>query len=211
MPRTNNTIKNAISMPLVDVYYICQMVGGTLGGMGFERNIEDFMGDMACSRLLRDYPKFTPLHEYIEEIVSSVIWEEYETDPNLLLNEHNFQRDKKLWVDHLLNAHGFQSSLQKWAKHTPDEISIENYLSHLQQEDMLPELLERVAKEVFHILFTNRKVLRNFGEIASFYVRETAQNLYPEKFNAVGNLKRARIPKWAKDGGCPEFCVNGIR
>jgi hypothetical protein len=59
---------------------------------------------------LRDYPKFTPLHEYIEEIVTDVIWEEHGADESKLLDAHDIRWGKKLWVDHLLHAHGFQNS-----------------------------------------------------------------------------------------------------
>ena len=55
--------------------------------MGIREKIEDFMGDMACSRLLYDYPKFTPLHEYIEEIFTDVIWEEHDIDAAALIRK----------------------------------------------------------------------------------------------------------------------------
>jgi hypothetical protein len=88
------------------------MVDRSLDELGFERNLEGFMGDMACSRLLYDYPKFTPLHEYIEEIVTDVIWEEHSVDESKSLDAHNVRWEKKLWVDHLLQAHGFQNKFR---------------------------------------------------------------------------------------------------
>jgi hypothetical protein len=112
---------------------------------------------------LRDYPKFTPLHEYIEEIVTDVIWEEHGADESKLLDAHDIRWGKKLWVDHLLHAHGFQNSFIAWAAQVEDT-NVESYLDYLQSEDILPTLAGRVAKEAFHILFTNRKVLRNFGD-----------------------------------------------
>jgi hypothetical protein len=198
MPQSKATEKKFLKMPSKDVYYICQMVDGSLDGLGFERNIEGFMGDMACSRLLHDYPKFTPLHEYIEEIVTDVIWEEHGVDESKLLDAHNIRWGKKLWVDHLLQAHGFQYSFVTWAAQVEDK-SAEAYLEYLQSEDILPTLAECVAKEAFHILFANRKVLRNFGERAAYHVLETAPAFYSEKLTAKGYLKRASIPQWVRD------------
>ena len=186
-------------MPSKDVYYICQMVDRSLDGFGFERNIEDFMGDMACSRLLNNFPKFTPLHEYIEEVVTDVIWEERDADEEELLDENNIRWGKRLWVDHLLHAHGFQESYLDWARNNGADRTVENYLSYLQSKDILPALSDRVAKEAFHVLFSNRKVLKNFGKRAAHYVLETAPSFYPDRFTDSGRLGRVTIPQWAKN------------
>lgn len=168
-------------------------------GFGFARNIEDFMGDAACAILLDDYPKFTPLHSYIEFVVSSVICDESEADITELMSEVSAHWGKRLWVDHLLAAHGFNQSFIKWANQVCDDISVENYLQYLRDEDILPELLDKVAKEAFHILFTNRKVLHNFASKAAYQILENAADMYPEKFTQKGYLKRSHIPQWAKN------------
>ncbi|MEO8611766.1 MAG: HNH endonuclease [Chloroflexota bacterium] len=188
-----------IQMPSVDTYYICQMVSRSLQEMDFLRNIEGFMGDAACSVLLGNYPKFTPLHEYIEHIVTSAIFEETELDTEKLLDESRFHFGQKLWVDYLLEAYEFETNFMKWTKTTKENKTVENYLSYLQDEDILPQLNELVAKEVFHILFSDRKVLRNFGTHASYQILNSAPQFYPNKFTDMGYLKRAKIPQWAKD------------
>ena len=188
-----------INMPSQDVYFICQMVDRSLSEINFARNIEDFMGDMACLRLLSNYPKYTPLHEYIEEIVTDVIWEERDADISKLVDEHQVRWGRKLWVDHLLEAHGFQINFLQWDSKRNTLVSVEEYLEHLQHEDIMSELIERVAKEAFHILFTNRKVLQDFGTHAAYQVLEVAPDMYPEKFSNKGHLYRARIPQWVKN------------
>lgn len=188
-----------INMPSCDAYFICQMVDRFLNdSFGFARNIEDFMGDMACARLLDKFPKYSPLHEYIEEVVTSVIWEDQDKDSAKFLDESNIRWGNKLWVDYLLEAHGFEVGYPEWVKqgNNPD---ITEYMGFLQEDEIMWNLVERVTKEAFHILFTNRKVLLNFGKQAAFYIRETAPGFFPEKFTSRGHLPRTRIPQWAKN------------
>lgn len=191
-------LKAFLSMPLQDIYYICQMVDRSLDGYGFERNIEDFMGDMACARLLNAFPKFTPLHEYIEHIVTSVIWEEHNVDAEEYLDRSNGRWQKKLWVDHLLDAHGFKISFVTWASRAED-INVEEYLTHLLDQGILAQISNQAAKEAFHILFANRKVLWKFGKCAADYVKDIALSFYPDKFTSRGCLRRVAIPQWAKN------------
>ncbi len=188
-----------IEMPGKDIYFICQMVDRSLSGFSCIRNIEDFMGDMACGRLLDSYPKFTPLHQYIEYVVSEVVWEERNTDSAKLLSEYSRSDGRRLWVDHLLSGHGFDMSLETWSEVGETAGSVVGYFEYLVDSDVLPELTDRVAKEVFHVLFTNRKVLKNFGRVAADRVLEVAPGFYPEKFGRTGKLLRARVPQWARN------------
>lgn len=188
-----------INMPSQDVYFICQIVDRSLSDINYVRNVEDFMGDMACLRLLSNYPKYTPFHEYIEEIVADVIWEERDADTSKLVDDNQVRCGRKLWVDYLLEAHGFQTTYLQWVRKKNESGGVEEYLEHLQHEEIMSDLIECVAKEVFHILFTNRKVLRNFGVRAAYQVLEVAPDMYPEKFSHKGHLYRARIPQWVKN------------
>lgn len=177
-----------LHMPFQDSYFICQAVDTSLrNGMAYARNIEDFMGDMACRRLLYKYPKFTPFHEYIELVVDSVIWEQAS------------RTDTCSWVDYLFKGHGIDVSYKKWQAENKKNETVEEYLEFLREEDILPTLVDSVTKEVFHILFSNRSVLKNFGTTAAYYVQEVSPGFYPEFFVKENQLRRAPIPKWAKD------------
>lgn len=192
--------KISIEMQYVDTYFICQMVSRSLDDvLAYARNIDEFMGDMASIRLTRPFPKYTPLHEYIEYVVESVIWEESDIEVEKLIQEPSRPPmfEKRLWVDHLLQSHSFSMSFLEWANSTEADLSVEEYLLYLREEGILEDLLEAISKEVFHILFSNRKVLLSFGEQAATFLEE-APSFYPNLFTARGYLKRVRIPKWAE-------------
>lgn len=189
-----------IRMPGEDLYFICQMIDRSLkDGLAYARHIDSFMGDAACGVLLQNYPKYTPLHQYIEYVVESVIWEDTKHDLQDVINEYNPPWRSKIWVDHLLDAHAFDMSLVKWHKNNKEKNDIEDYLQYLQEQGLLENLLDVVSKEVFHVLFSNRKILQNFSEHAAFQILETAPSFYPDKLTAKGYLKRASIPQWAKN------------
>lgn len=187
-------------MPSQDIYFICQMVDRSLAdGLAFAPKIEAFMGDASCVVLLENYPKFTPLHEYIKFVVSDVIWEETKVNSPALINGANYQQGQKLWVDHLLDAYEFNTSFLEWFNKTTEEIDVEKYFLYLGNEGIMDKLLDEISKEAFHILFSNRKVLWNFCDTAAFQILESAECFYPEVFNNRGYLQRARIPQWAKN------------
>ena len=72
---------SSVNLNTSDLYYICQMVDGvTSDPFAYSRHIEDFAGDMACSRLLQSFPKWTPLHDFIETVVISVAHEDSRID-----------------------------------------------------------------------------------------------------------------------------------
>ena len=172
----------------VDLYYICQMVDGVTREPGeYLRNVEDIFGDMSSSSLVRRYPKWTCFHVFIEELISSVIFEDAGRSNN---------SPGKYWVDHLLRSKGFDRSTVRPLEF--DQYDGYEYLDALQQEDLIAELCETVSKQVFHVLFSNRGTMSAFGHMVGNYVLHTAPSFVPNAFNASGHLSRASIPTWAK-------------
>ncbi len=173
----------------VDLYYVCQMVDGvTREPGGYVRNIEDIFGDMSSSNLVRKYPKWTCFHIFVEELISSVVFEDAESSKN---------SPGKYWADYLLRSNGIGHSSV-----CPSEFARGDgyeYPDALQQEDLISELCDSVSKQVFHVLFSNRGTMSAFGQMVAGYVRETAPEFAPEAFDNAGNLSRAAIPAWAKD------------
>jgi hypothetical protein len=64
---------------IVDLYYICQLVDGVTRTPGaFLRNIEDIFGHTSSASLVRKFPKWTCFHIFVEDLISSVIFEDAE-------------------------------------------------------------------------------------------------------------------------------------
>lgn len=172
----------------VDLYYICQMVDGVTRDPGaYLRNVEDIFGDMSSSSLVRKYPKWTCFHDFVEELISSVIFEDAEKTSG---------NPGKYWVDYLLRSNSIGHSTVRASEFSRGEGY--EYLDALQQEDLIAELCETVSKQVFHVLFSNRGTMSAFGHMVSGYVLHTAPSFEPDAFNATGHLCRASIPTWAK-------------
>lgn len=80
---------------------------------------------------------------------------------------------------------------------------IEAYHDDLRLTGYLEELYDKIANEVFQLLFMNRNVLLQFNQIASEYVHyiekdEIEEQKYKDYFKTDGTLKRVSIPKWCQ-------------
>ncbi|WP_371359453.1 HNH endonuclease [Cohaesibacter sp. ES.047] len=152
------------------------------------RNIEDIFGDMSSAALAQRYSKWTCFHAFVEELISSVIFEDAEIAE---------RSPGEYWVDYLLQSNSFD-----YSSITPSKFGRFDgyeYLDALQQEDLITELCETISKQVFYVLFSNRGTMSAFGHMVRSYVLETAPSFVPEAFNDAGHLIRASIPKWAEN------------
>lgn len=153
----------------------------------FLRNIEDIFGDMSSSNLTRKYPKWTCFHIFVEELISSVIFEDAEKSDS---------SPGKYWVDHLLRSNNLDHQNIQSLKFSHNDCY--EHLDALQQNDLIAQLCETVAKQVFHVLFSNRGTMSAFGHMVDHYVLHAAPAFVPDAFNKSGRLFRASAPTWAK-------------
>lgn len=173
----------------VDLYYICQMVDGVTREPGaYLRNVEDIFGDMSSSSLARKFPKWTCFHVFVEELISSVIFEDADGSKN---------SPGKYWVDYLLQSNGIDHSMVRSLEFARGDGY--EYLEALQDQDLISEVCELISKQVFHVLFSNRGTMSAFGHMVSGYVLDTSPSFVPNAFGNSGHLLRASIPSWAKD------------
>ena len=157
------------------------------------RNIEDIFGDMSSLSLIRSYPKVTCYHIFIEELISSVVWESANS------RYENEVLGKGLWIDHLLKENRKflpQADLREAANFNG---SVFEYLEFLSESGLTDKLCEVVAEQVFYVLFSNRFTLRSFGLMVAGYVLNSAPGFDESAFNSKGKLRRAHIPQWARD------------
>ena len=142
--RSKYLISQLQMVSTTDLYYICQMVDGVTRDPGaYLRKIEDIFGDMSSCGLVRKYPKWTCFHDFVEALISSVIFEDaerFEVSPG------------EYWVDYLLRSNGIDCSSVNSSEFGRGDGY--EYLAALQQEDLISELSETVSKQVFHVLFS---------------------------------------------------------
>jgi hypothetical protein len=123
----------------------------------------------------------------VEDLISSVIYEDAD------------KSDKKpgnYWVDALIKSNGIKTSgvlHSEFGRQDGYE-----YLEFLQQDELITDLCEAIAKQVFHVLFSNRGTMSAFGHMVDFHVLDTASSFMPEAFNQSGHLVRSSCPMWAK-------------
>ncbi|WP_161599833.1 HNH endonuclease [Roseibium sediminis] len=171
-----------------DLYYICQIVDSvTTSPRAYLRKLEDVFGDMSSSNLVRKFPKWTCFHMFIEEVISSVIFEDA---------EQALIKPGKYWIDHLLKSNNFDYPAPPFSEFSVYEGY--EYLEKLQENELIDRVCEDICKQVFHVLFSNRRTLTAFGCLVGDYVLNTSSAFVPDAFNDKGFLRRASIPTWAK-------------
>lgn len=194
-----------------DLYYICQMIDNVTRSPGdYLRHIEDFFGDSNSLSLVRNFPKWTCFHEFIEAVISSVIWEQASSRVEVEVEE------KGLWIDRLIDANDGDLDRDDWEDVANFRGSVEAYLSFLTEIGVVGQVCELLSKQVFHVLFADRRTLRAFGNMVAHYVSDTAHSFSPESFTSRGHLKRKPAKSWAKnavfhrDKGRCVFCRSDL-
>jgi hypothetical protein len=148
------------------------------------RNIDDIFGDFSSTSLAHPYPKWTCFHAFIQEVILSLIVEQ---------TEERETEDDVIWVDRLFVANGFEVDT-----HLRDQLDPNDYIEVLIESGHVEMLTEKMAKEVFHVLFSNRSTMSSFGKMVSYHVLENAPAYAPDAFLPNGKLRRVNPPGWAK-------------
>lgn len=204
-----------------ETYYFCNVIRNILCCPDdYLRSLNEFYGDGAIFYRVSGFQKYSVLHDFIEFIVEDIYYERVNpatiTDQKKLLRK---LKDLPFLLDHLqpakssieraLDYHdiehkSFQDFLSQHGKcfsdHNVDDVY--EYLHELREEGIYTQLIEQTAKEVFHVLFQNRELMKIFNEMmarALEYEAESEPPLHLRKlFSSPGILKRAVIPAWVK-------------
>jgi len=130
-------------------------------------------------------------------------------------------------MDRALPAHGFEcEGFGNWlkanaiAREDLDLDHLAEYHQDLRLCGQLNDLVEHLATEVFHVLFSNRALLGMFNELLSrTFLLNFSDELpceYEDLFERQGKLKRVSAPEWAKravfhrDRGLCAFCQKDL-
>jgi hypothetical protein len=169
---------------------------------GFGDFMKQCLGDV-----LRPFPKFSALHHFITFAVRHIFEEEVD---DVVLDSVVREEDYKLWVDEgLATYHIPHVEFKEWLRKRSlpidsleDEDTILEYYRHLTEAGPFNELLQRIADELFFILFINRNFLYHFNKRLSAHIaRIRIQELEEHSrkpFKQDGVLKRVSIPIWAR-------------
>ena len=204
-----------------ETYEMCDVVDRILRDpLGHLVKLEGFHCDGGWFDLVTPFQKYSAFHRFIEFVVREVHAEQLEAF-NLQANQRIFQnfcdippaladlQPSKLPIEFAFDHYGIE--YQSFAEHLEDCGSSflaadDDDLYHFMQDTWLTEpyerLLNHTVKEVFHVLFQNRSLLRSYNEYVASIIRHAAHdeieapfsNLFTEK----GTLKRVRPPKWAQ-------------
>ena len=190
----------------LETYYFANIINNILREpYNYLRGLNDFFGDEKYKNFLNSFPKTSAFHYFIMFIIDSICYEDIEESTN----EKFLNGKRKLWVEVALEYHDFKfDSFDLWLKENDKnrysviDDDIVEYLNHLQWSGPYEDLLEKMAKEIFFILFLNRECLQNFNSMISTHISdvqildlEESEKVY---FKRDGVLKRVNIPKWVK-------------
>jgi HNH endonuclease len=177
---------------------------------GFISNF--FANDGIIWDLAKPFEKRSAFHKFIEFMIS----EFFEND----MDDH----DQRIFKYYQVGKHPIEplyseSALREYdllgdglfanylsGKDTIEYIDIEKFNDGLRLTGSLELLYEKIANEVFYIMFNNREVLRKFNFIVAENMEVDFEEIEEEDefdeirklFKTTTSLNRQRIPEWAK-------------
>ncbi len=196
-----------IKMEYYETYYYANIISNVLSDpFPYIRNIHEWYEDNEDEILLPAFPKWSRLHSFSAFLIESLVDEEIsETVVEKLVKNSRME----LWVDRALRFHGFETpGFLNWLNESGRDLGgltqddIADYHNEQYLSGDLENLIDHLSREVFQILFLNRKLLMIFNELlastlSSHYDDDLPLNL-EYLFERPGKLKRVAIPEWVK-------------
>ena len=212
--------KKLLELKYYETYYFANIIQNIIRDpFPYIRNLDAFWGDGEYESFIVSFPKYSVFHQFIEFIIRSLLfeevqdldleeqkelWEKFDFMP--ATERKSFQRTpiEEAFQYYKIAHESFIEYLKKINKvfKDADEDDIYDYYNDLALSGTLDELTERTTEEVFHIMFLNREILKNFNEhIAGIISSKGIEEFSPERrrlFKRDGVLKRSSIPEWVK-------------
>lgn len=192
-----------IELTFYETYYFANIVNNLLEDpVPYVRGLHDFYGDGRYQAFVAPFRKYSALHEFIEFIIDSVFDEDATPPPKSAL----CIALRRFGVAHTPYSDWLKGQVEA-REAVGDDIDDdsgddgEEYYEHLRNEGSHAKLLRRATREVFFVLFQNRRVLLRFNELMAGEVHDNAESEDPEfqrYFAKPGRLKRTQIPQWAQ-------------
>jgi hypothetical protein len=204
-----------------DTYYFCNTIKNILYFPDDHlRMLNEFHGDGRIYFRLSAFRKYSALHEFIEFIVQDIYYEQ--ADESVLAKKKNMlerlqelpillqhMRPSMLPIERALKYHNmkyqsFEEFLDKREKNfiDCDVDDVYKFIHELREDGVFDQLIEHIAKEVFHVLFQNRELIKIFNIMMANALQTEASCNAPIELECLflrpGILKRAAIPKWVR-------------
>jgi hypothetical protein len=204
-----------------DTYHFCNVVKNVLyHSENYLGVLNDFHGDGRIYYRLSTFNKYSILHEFIEFIVHDIYYDQsseaalekkqktqeaYQDIPIAL----NLLRPSALPIELALEHHNmphqsFEDFLVKQNKKfiECDIDDVYEFIHILRETGVFHELIEHISKEVFHVVFQNRDLMKNFNILMANALEHEARSETPNEikkiFSRPGILKRVAIPVWVR-------------
>ncbi|HAX2342289.1 TPA: hypothetical protein JW659_004598, partial [Escherichia coli] len=192
-----------------DVYFFCHAIKNILNNQSdYIRGLNDFYGDGRINRFDIPFPRWSHFHDFVEFIVLNIYSEDLKHDhlSNVLNNMKSYS--SRAVSDDNISVNSFEYIHKKYLAHLNEnelEIShttvseLEEFLYEFHSSEEFLKHIENTVREVFYILFGNRKVMQDFNEMIA-RAREDEIDIIDTKYHKDnGVLKRKNIPEWVKN------------
>jgi len=211
-----------LEVKFYDTYYFCNIIKNILYYPDdYLRKLNEFYGDGKIYFRIAKFGKISALHEFIEFIILDIYYEQAD-ESALARKKHILEtlqelpillqhmKPSMLPIERALEYHNmkhqsFEAYLNKLGKDfiDCDEDDVYEFIQELREDGVFDQLIEHIAKEVFHVLFQNRELTKIFNiMMADALQREASYEGLPKElenfFVKPGILKRATIPKWVR-------------
>lgn len=217
--------KQTIQLEFFETYYHANIISNILADpFPYIRGIHEWYEDNEEAIFLPAFPKFSRLHSFAAHIIDSLINEQISDNQ---IGQFEKSPLSEVWVDRALRYHGrqcdgFRSFLEDNGISVED--ANEDHLFDYHQELILcghlEDLVEHLASEVFHVLFSNRKLLFQLNELMAKVLCSHFDEIPPTELGTnlrkPGMLKRVPIPAWVKrsvffrDRGTCALCTRDL-
>ncbi|QEM09082.1 HNH endonuclease [Mucilaginibacter rubeus] len=193
----------------LNTYYYSNIIDNILTGdielIGF---ISDFFNENYT--YITPFEKFSVLHQFISYNIFRFLQEDIDNYDQKAFRDYELGgKLPKLYVEQLVEEYDLGYEFERPES---DEIisysDIEEYHSDLVLTGHLEEICERIAHEVFYLLFNNRNLLVRFNHIVAQHVSEITIAVLEEDedledlavyLRKDGILHRVDIPMWCKN------------
>jgi hypothetical protein len=146
--------------------------------MAYMRGIEEILGDARTEWFLQPFKTYTNLHEFVREIISSIILEDL----------HEPDAGRQLLKD-FLRTYGVDVEVSGY--------DTDALVEALGEADGFHDALEELTDEVFHVLFNDVAFLQKFNGLVASHIELSGDGDTTVR-KEDGTLRRVAIPAWAR-------------